>query len=292
MAALFRMERGISYAKAEQVGRVAVESLLTVTVGVLLGRLAWVALAPANATPAGPEFVSAAMTAPDAENAQTRTGLLSEMNPFDDGSVAPSSSDIADSETTLDLTLAGVRSVAGNITASSAVIAFPDGHQKRFVPGDEVMPGILLVNVTSDSVHLSRGGALETLSFYPADKLLFAPDTTMPESGETLMLASTAAPAPTDITPAALAADTTLTPEFRSGEVSGYRVAPRGSGVFEAAGLEADDLILRINGEAIEGLRPDQISQSVSSASDIALDVVRKGAIVRLRVAPEASPSR
>ncbi len=35
--------------RMENAGRVAVESLLMVTVGVLVGRLAWVALAPADA---------------------------------------------------------------------------------------------------------------------------------------------------------------------------------------------------------------------------------------------------
>ena len=49
MAALFRMERGIPYVRMENAGRMAVESLLMVTVGVLVGRLAWVALAPADA---------------------------------------------------------------------------------------------------------------------------------------------------------------------------------------------------------------------------------------------------
>jgi general secretion pathway protein C len=95
-----------------------------------------------------------------------------------------------------------------------------------------------------------------------------------------------------DVTPAALAADTAMTPEFRSGEVSGYRLEPRGAGAFEAAGLQSGDLILRINGQAIEGLRPDQINQSVSSSSDVALDIVRQGAIVRLRVAPGATLSQ
>lgn len=292
MAALFRMERGVSYAKVEHAGRFAVESLLTVTVGVLLGRLAWVALAPADASHATSELAAAALTIPQAGDALLPVNLLTQMNPFEVGAGTLPAGEVSGSETTLELKLAGVRSVAGNTAASSAVISFPDGHQTRFVPGDEVMPGIILVNVTDTNVHLSRNGTLETLSFYPENKKLFMPDPAAPGSETTLVLASPSSPAANDVTPAALAADTALTPEFRSGQVSGYRMAPRGSGAFQAAGLETGDLILRINGEPIEGLRPDQISQSVSSGRDIALDVVRQGAIVRLRVTPDASLSQ
>lgn len=292
MAALFRMERSVSYAAVEHAGRVAAESLLTMTVGVLLGRLAWVALSPAEASPSAQQVASAERTILEDGHAYAPSSLLTQMNPFDTAPGALSESAVTGNETTLDLKLAGVRSVDGNTTASSAVIAFPDGHQTRFVPGDEVMPGILLVNVTESSVHLSRNGILETLGFFPADKKLFAPEISAPAADTPLTLASAGPHIPNDVTPAALAADTTLTPEFRGGQVSGYRMTPRGAGAFEAAGLETGDLILRINGQAIEGLRPAQISQSVSSGSDVALDVVRQGAIVRLRVTPDASLSQ
>jgi general secretion pathway protein C len=83
-----------------------------------------------------------------------------------------------------------------------------------------------------------------------------------------------------------------MLPEMRSGQIAGYRVEPRGSGAFEAAGLQSGDMILRVNGQAIEGLHPEQISQSVANGSDVALDVVRQGAIVRLRVSPNTSLSQ
>lgn len=280
MAALFRMERGITSAKVESVGRIAVESILTVTVGVLIGRLAWVVLAPADASIPEPVALSADSTFAQASPAL----LLNQMNPFgnpaaEQAAAAPSA------ETSLDLKLAGVRSVDGNMAASSAVIAYPDGSQKRLVPGDEVLPGVLLVNVTGDAVHLSRSGVLETLSLISARESVFSPAAEPPAVAAHMASLE-------NVTPAAVVADTILTPEFRSGQVSGYRMAPRGNGSFEAAGLQSGDLILRINGEAIEGLRPEQISQSVARSPDVSLDVVRQGAIVRLRVAPGASLSQ
>ncbi len=289
MAALFRMERGIPYVRMENAGRMAVESLLMVTVGVLVGRLAWVALAPADAGAPLQDSATLSSESLQASASASPTILLTQMNPFGGAPQMYAADAQAAAETTLDLKLAGVRSVAGNASASSAVISFPDGAQKRFVPGEEVMPGILLVNVTSDAIHLSRNGSIESLSLYPYRTAPFVQD---PAPAEARVYASDAAAPVVDVTPAALAADTAMTPEFRSGEVSGYRLEPRGAGAFEAAGLQSGDLILRINGQAIEGLRPDQINQSVSSSSDVALDIVRQGAIVRLRVAPGANLSQ
>lgn len=278
--------------RMENAGRIAVESLLMVTVGVLVGRLAWVALAPADA--GAPLQGSATLSAgnPQAESSASQTIVLTQLNPFGNASQTYATEAQGAVETTLDMKLAGVRSVSGNASASSAVISFPDGVQKRFVPGDEVMAGILLVNVTPDAIHLSRNGSIELLSLYPYRTAPFIRDPAQPAPAEARVFASDTTAPVVDVTPAALAADTAMTPEFRGGEVSGYRLEPRGAGAFEAAGLQSGDLILRINGQAIEGLRPDQINQSVSSSSDVALDIVRQGAIVRLRVAPGANLSQ
>ncbi|MDP3131744.1 MAG: PDZ domain-containing protein [Burkholderiaceae bacterium] len=132
---------------------------------------------------------------------------------------------------------------------------------------------------------------LEILSLNPGRTAPFAAPTE-PATAGALVMAAVAVPDASPITPTALAADTVMMPEMRSGRVSGYRLEPRGAGAFEAAGLESGDLILRVNGQAIEGLQPEQIHQSVASGSDVALDVVRQGAIVRLRVSPNVGLSQ
>jgi type II secretion system protein C len=292
MAALFRMERGITGTNVETAGRVAVESLLVVTIGVLFGRLAWTALAPSDTPLPSTHTSSIASGASDmglAAAGEAPAMILTRTNPFAADAAAISIS--LGAETTLDLKLSGVRAVEGHTAASSAVISFPDGAQKRFVPGDEVMPGVVLVNVTGDAAHLSRDGRLETLSLNPGRAApFFAP--AEPAASGTLVMAAATTQEAAAITPTALAADTVMMPEMRSGRVSGYRLEPRGGGAFEAAGLESGDLILRVNGQPIEGLQPDQIHQSVASGSDVALDVVRQGAIVRLRVSPNAGLSQ
>jgi type II secretion system protein C len=290
MAALFRMERSITGAGVESAGRVAVESLLVVTIGVLFGRLAWAAMAPQD-TPLPSSLTSSiASGANAADPADAPAMILTQVNPFATQDISLSAP--AGAETSLDLKLSGVRAVTGNTTASSAIISFPDGAQKRFVPGDEVMPGVVLVNVTGEAAHLSRDGVLEVLSLNPGRTAPFDEPSTEAPATSGLVMASAPAPDAVAVTPTALAADTVMMPEMRSGQVAGYRVEPRGSGAFEAAGLQSGDLILRVNGQAIEGLRPEQISQSVANGSDVALDVVRQGAIVRLRVSPNTSLSQ
>lgn len=289
MAALFRMERGITGTGVETAGRVAVESLLVVTLGVLFGRLAWAALAPSDTPLPSAHASSIASGTSLADAGEEPAMILTRINPF--ASQAAATGAPTGTETTLDLKLSGVRAVEGNTMASSAVISFPDGAQKRFVPGDEVMPGVVLVNVTGEAAHLSRDGLLEILSLNPGRAAPFAAPEEPTASG-TLVMAAASTPEDALITPTALAADTVMMPEMRSGRVSGYRLEPRGAGAFEAAGLESGDLILRVNGQAIEGLQPEQIHQSVASGSDVALDVVRQGAIVRLRVSPNAGLSQ
>lgn len=289
MAALFRMERGITGTNVETAGRVAVESLLVVTLGVMFGRLAWAALAPSDTPLPSSHSSSIASGMSLAEAGEQPAMILTRINPFASQVVATGT--LSGTETTLDLKLSGVRAVEGNTTASSAVISFPDGAQKRFVPGDEVMPGIVLVNVTGEAAHLSRDGRLEILSLNPGRTAPFAAPAEPASAGALVMAAATVSDA-VPITPTALAADTVMMPEMRSGRVSGYRLEPRGAGAFEAAGLQSGDLILRVNGQAIEGLQPEQIHQSVASGSDVDLDVVRQGAIVRLRVSPNAGLSQ
>lgn len=289
MAALFRMERGITGTNVETAGRVAVESLLVVTLGVLFGRLAWAALAPSDTPLPSSHSSSIASDMSLAEAGEQPAMILTRINPFATQDFAAST--LSGTETTLDLKLSGVRAVEGNTMASSAIISFPDGAQKRFVPGDEVMPGIVLVNVTGEAAHLSRDGRLEMLSLNPGRTAPFAAPAE-PVSAGALVMAAATVPDAAPITPTALAADTVMMPEMRSGRVSGYRLEPRGAGTFEAAGLQSGDLILRVNGQAIEGLQPEQIHQSVASGSDVALDVVRQGAIVRLRVSPNAGLSQ
>lgn len=276
MSVLFRPENKVNFSKLELAGRTAAEALLTLTFGILVGRLGWSAFGPAGDDLPVSDAANLAVDSAPAGDVPA-LAMLETSNPFVSASAASPAAEPLPSD--LNLRLAGVRAVDGNASASSAIISFADGSQKRFVPGDEVMPGVLLVNVTQSSVHLSRAGELQSLSLLTKSAPLF--------SGGAPAAPAYAAPSvtvPQTTSPDLLIADTQLQPEFRDGRVSGYRLMPRGNGSFEAAGLEAGDMILRVNGQSIEGLQAEQISASLTGAAQTDLDIVRRGAIVRLQI--------
>jgi len=64
--------------------------------------------------------------------------------------------------TSLDLTLHGVRENRAT-GLGSAIIGLPDGRQQSFAVGEEIMEGVTLSGVSSDSVTISRGGATEQM---------------------------------------------------------------------------------------------------------------------------------
>lgn len=66
------------------------------------------------------------------------------------------------SETALDLGLTGVWPAEN---AQSAIIRRPDGKQRRYAVGEEIVPGVRLVEVHPDHVVIDQDGVRESLRF-------------------------------------------------------------------------------------------------------------------------------
>ena len=64
--------------------------------------------------------------------------------------------------TSLNLQLFGIREDRAT-GRGSAIIATPDGNQRSYLVGEEIMPGVTLSAVGFDNVTISRGGAREQL---------------------------------------------------------------------------------------------------------------------------------
>ncbi|MFN3312258.1 MAG: type II secretion system protein N [Hyphomonas sp.] len=282
-----------------QAGRSAAEGMLALAAGLMLARLAWIAAGPE----AGAAIPDLAMTQPasvtETQGTPSDSAILISSNPFRPGAVSVPVTAIP---TSLNLRLTGLRSADGDDQGGTAVIILPDGQQKRFTTGEIVVPGAVLEAVTADRVFLRVNGQLEELSRLPGGLRSFAVPpgaqaTTQdaaapPPAPPSSIAASSVADESTRVTPALLMSDIALQAETRGGAVSGYRVSPRGAGHFEAAGLESGDIVLRINGQSIEGMRPDMIQSSLVSSDDLALDVVRRGMIVRLQLSAESGLSQ
>ena len=275
------------------IGRTALEAVLALTTGILLARFAWVVVAPGQ----GIDLAQSPQLPALSDNATTPNALalLTQTDPFQ---AVPVAADQIAVPTSLNLKIAGLRWSDGETGQSSAVLVLPDNSQKRFSVGDQIISGAVLETVAADRVFFRFNGQLQELLLNDPNKPLFgsSPDVGPPSPPDTppqqTGAVQASADAQTATTPALLMTDIDLQPELRNGALSGYRLSPRGQGHFEAAGLEQGDLVLRVNGNSIEGMGPEAIQSAVMASETIALDVVRNGAIVRLRLSPDSGLSQ
>lgn len=128
----------------------ALELVLLALAALLAARLVATVLSP---PPRVVPSVTAARQAPPAE-----LELLTAFDPFSRLAAASGPTVI----TSLDLQLFGIRldQASGR---GSAIIAAPDGQQRSFVVGEEIVPGAKLAGVAADHVTIDRNGAVEQL---------------------------------------------------------------------------------------------------------------------------------
>ena len=126
-----------------------IELLLLALLALQCARLVWILL-----TPVGPVGDWKATVAAPAAS----TALAGSFDPFfrlqtQAGPVVV---------TGLNLKLFGIRQDRAS-GRGSAIIATPDGMQRSYAVGEQILPGVTLTAVDFDSVTLSRGGATEQL---------------------------------------------------------------------------------------------------------------------------------
>jgi general secretion pathway protein C len=225
----------------------------------MLARLLW-----ALFTPAGPVGTPPPAAAPAAIDPQA----LAAFDPFFRNlSAGP------EALSSLDLILMGTR-VDRASGRGSAIIALPDETQTSFAVGDEVLPGVRLAEVAFDSVVLDNGGSREALFL----------DQSMPAP-----IAASQSPAdqraPAD--QPRLAADLQAVPRMTDGQISGLILAPKGSGAaFAAAGLQAGDVLTRVDGVAVAALGDPAALARRLDAGGLTLDLERGGQPRTVRLGP------
>ncbi|MFC7499654.1 type II secretion system protein N [Enterovirga sp. GCM10030262] len=255
----------------------ALELILLSLLALQGARLAWTLVTPVD--PVGDWRAPGAVRAPLPGSA----ALLGQFDPFfrlsgDAGPVVV---------TSLDLILFGVREDRAT-GGGSAIIGTPDGQQRSFAVGEEIVPGVTLTAVTFDGVTISRGGTAEQLF------LDQSPPATMvgPEaSAPVVTQPSFSVPAPVPAQPASsgsIASDVQFQPRMDGAEVTGVTVQPQGSGeAFRAAGLAPGDVIVSVNGRRIRSADQARgLAGQLGGAREIVVQVERDGRVVPLRVRP------
>jgi len=133
----------------------ALELLLLVLIAVQCARLFWGVL-----TPIGPvgDWKALDRIQPVAPAAPT----LGSFDPFFRQAPGAPGGQAPAVLTSLDIRLFGI--TANQATGGgSAIIGRPDGQQRSFMVGEEIMPGVTLTGVGFDYVTISRGGVTERL---------------------------------------------------------------------------------------------------------------------------------
>lgn len=294
--------KGRTSAALPPAGWLIVESALAITASVFLARMFWLIAAPQDVVGAAvTPLVAVSNPSSQVNTASSDTSVLTRINAFTRDAPEPAVMDVVPA-TSLNLRLVGLRSVTGE-TGGSATVELPDGAQVRFEPGDEILSGVRLDAVKPDRIFLRLGTGVEVLTLgtggsnglsvigQPQRRV---PPTAARSGAEVSSPVATATPAATpEVSPAALLADTAMQPETRDGVVVGYKIAPKTpDGPFAATGLMRDDMVLRVNNLPVEGLTPDRVYAELGSSQQISLDVVRQGAIVRIRLAPSERPGQ
>lgn len=190
--------------------------------------------------------------------------------------VAPVTAAPAATPAATSVTLAGVSGGGGR--GGSAILAYGGGAQRIVAVGREVMPGVTLREVRGDRIVLAGPGGLSELR---------VGGTTTGIGGGT----ASASPAAGNPRLAADAAARSYVraaePQRVGGRVVGYRVRSAGDiPVLARAGLQAGDILVSVNGNAIDGVeRLTGIPAEVAGAASVDVEFVRAGRRMRARVA-------
>lgn len=244
--------------------RRVVEVVLIVLLAVQAGRLIWLFAAPSAQPVASAAIMArpADMTIFQRFDAFFRTGGQS--------SLAEASG--ADSS---QMRLYGVRSDGAG--GGSAIIGLPDGRQLSVGVGEEVEPGLVLKEVGADYVTLSRGGSVSRLIFTETPTGA-APPPPPPAAPQVVAPpVSASEPAAAVVNPASLVARAGLRPRLSAGGIKGFTISGDASEV-KAAGLQAGDVILSVNGVALNGMGAvNGLRQSLATASSAQISYERDG---------------
>jgi len=256
----------------------ALELLLLSLLAIQCARLVWTLVTPLG--PVGDWKAGSALR----QVAPGSSAVLGSFDPFfrlSGGNGAPVV------VTSLNLKLFGVREDRAS-GRGSAIIGTPDGQQRSFAVGDEIVPGVRLTAVGPDNVTVSRGGTAEQLFLdqsTPAT-VVAPPSTASPMPAPPPPEVAPPPPPPVGMmrTESAPPAPLQILPRVQAGQVTGITI--RGSGsTLGASGLQPGDVVTSINGQPITSVEQARgIAARLERGGEANVEVERAGRTVSLRV--------
>lgn len=252
-----------------------VKALLLAALAIQSARLVWAVVQPVG--PIGDWRPAMATPLPLAQ----RSALIASINPFDRADVTAATANLPS-----DLKLFGVRDNVSGL-GGGAIIGLPDGQQVSVSIGEEIMPGVTLVDTGFDFAEVQRQGGRQRI-FLDEDK---APEA-VGANGTTAPAPSPAAAGEKAVTLAQVKGGASFQPRQQNGAVTGILVQPGGdAGAFAATGLQAGDVIVSVNGVRIQSAADAaQLQQSLAPGASLALTVERNGQPASLTLKISGNP--
>ena len=247
----------------------AMELVLLSLLAVQCARLAWTLV-----TPLGPvgDWKAGSALRPVAPGSSAVLGSFDPFFRLSGGGATPAV------VTSLNLKLFGVREDRAS-GRGSAIIGTPDGQQRSFAVGEEIMPGVTLTAVGYDNVTVSRGGTAEQLFLDQS-----TPATVVAPAVPPPAVAPPPPPVPT-VTVNPMQTETgneiQVQPRIEAGRVTGVTV--QGSAL-SAAGLQPGDVVTSVNGQRITSAEQARGIAARLRGGEANVEVERGGRTVSLRV--------
>ncbi len=176
-------------------------------------------------------------------------------------------------ESRLDLVVRGIRT---GLTADNGVafLRTPDGQDKRFQPGDEIVDGVRLHSLEADRVVIDRRGTLEALVLREPQRPAGTAAQAGPVAGNRM---ADAGSSPSDLF--------RLEPVFEGRTLLGYRMAAQSEIVLTALGLRRDDLLLAVDGQVLaEADDIAEVFERLEGRETVSLSIRRGGVPLTLQV--------
>ncbi|MEA1943490.1 MAG: type II secretion system protein N [Pseudomonadota bacterium] len=175
-------------------------------------------------------------------------------------------------ETSLDLTLRGIRRGASP-QAGGAIIQTPDNRQRFFAVGQEILDGVTLEEVHVDHVLIRRRGIAEALYLRDEDQARST-------------AATPAAPAAAGRADGIAIAGLFRAEPVREGDrLTGYRVAGGNGAMLSAMGLRNGDVITAVDGRGATDISDlPALFRSLREAGDFTLSINRGGLPLTVQV--------
>lgn len=176
-------------------------------------------------------------------------------------------------ETTLNLKLLGRITGEGG----SAILKTPDGSERGYSVGEEIMSGVTLEAINPSYIVISQNGALERLTIEDRGGVMSVVE---PEAEIDLDEIDDI-----DFNPAQFLSEMQITPVLKDGRITGYRIRPR----LPAANLaqyqlQKGDIITAIGGQNITTGRPDfgPLLRSAQRKGRLDFTVLRNGQVMTI----------